>query len=157
MRKGFMSDEVVLDTLKKLLKKGYEILLLPHSLHPTDEASHDGYYLQNFLLPGVMTTQSIEQTLESYKKCHIILSMRLHSMILAIDHHIPFIGISYGQKTETLLSEIMWKYTHDSDVDSTNILSDLEDIESNYASLEEKLIEHHKNSQELYSKNFPCI
>jgi len=152
-----MSDEVVLDILKKLLSKGYEILLLPHSLHPTDEASHDGYYLQDFLLPGVMVTQSIEQTLASYKKCHIILSMRLHSMILAIDHHIPFIGISYGQKTETLLSEIAWKYAHSTDVNTAKILSDIEDIESKYTSLQEKLGGYHKNSQETYKTYFPWI
>lgn len=63
-----------------------------------------------------MTTQSIEQTLESYKKCHIIISMRLHSMILAIAHHTPFIGITYGQKTNTLLEDIDWQYAHSSDV-----------------------------------------
>lgn len=124
-----MSDEVTKELIKKLLSRGYEVLLLPHSLHPTDEVSHDGYYLQDFLSPGVMTTQSIEQTLEAYKKCHIIISMRLHSMILALTHHIPFVGVSYSQKTTMLLEEINWKYTHSGNEKADDILRSIDTIE----------------------------
>jgi len=92
-----------------------------------------------------MTTQSIEQTLEAYKKCHIIISMRLHSMILAIDHHIPFIGISYTKKTNTLLEEIDWKYVHSGDVSTETLLTDIETIESSYPELSQKLQIHHTN------------
>lgn len=131
------------------------MLFLPHSLHPTDEQSHDGYYLQDFLFPGISTTQTIEQTLEGYKKCHIILSMRLHSMILAVDHHIPFIGISYGQKTGELLRDLDWKYSHENDVTATEILRNIDEIESHYAELQEKLTTKHEEYKAQYSKLFP--
>ncbi len=125
--------------MKKLQKEGYEILLLPHSLHPTDENSHDGYYLQNFLFPGVKTSQSIEQTLEYYKQCHIVLAMRFHSMILASIHSIPFVGISYGKKTSSLLSEMNWKYSFSENIDSENIINAVKDIELHYGELQNQL------------------
>lgn len=131
------------------------MLLLPHSLHPTDEKSHDGYYLQDFLFPGVSTTQTIEQTLEGYKKCHIILAMRLHSMILAIDHHTPFIGISYSKKTDSLLENLDWKYSHTSDTNSADIIRDILEIEKKYPELEEKLAQKHLSYQTLYNNSFP--
>lgn len=155
LRKWFLGDETTKELIKKLLARGYEILLLPHSLHPTDETSHDGYYLQDFLFPGVMTTQSIEQTLEAYKKCHIIISMRLHSMILALTHHIPFVGISYSQKTNMLLEEINWKYAHASDGKADDILGSIDTIESNYSELESTLKKHHSQYQTTYKNSFP--
>lgn len=155
LRKWFLPDAVVREICQKLSSLWYEILLLPHSLHPTDEISHDGYYLQDFLSPGISTTQTIEQTLEGYKKCHIMLSMRLHSMILAIDHHVPFIGISYGKKTQYLLQDLDWKYTHENDVSVTQIIEDIADMEKNYPELEKKLAEKHLSYQTLYINSFP--
>lgn len=158
LRKGFLPDETVLQIIKKLLTGWYKVLLLPHSLHPTDESSHDGYYLQNFLLPGVETTQSIEQTLEGYKKCHIILAMRLHSIILAIDHHIPFFGISYGKKTDVLLWEIKWPYSLQSDrVFTENISEAIGNIESDYNNLEVILSEIHTDFQNIYHEKFSQV
>lgn len=155
LRKWFLPDEVITEIIKKLINLWYEMLLLPHSLHPTDEKSHDGYYLQDFLFPGVSTTQTIEQTLEGYKKCHIILAMRLHSMILAIDHHTPFIGISYSKKTDSLLENLDWKYSHTSDTNSADIIRDILEIEKKYPELEEKLAQKHLSYQTLYNNSFP--
>jgi polysaccharide pyruvyl transferase WcaK-like protein len=135
--------------IKKITTRWYEILLLPHSLHPIDESSHDGYYLQDFLFPGVRTTQSIEQTLEAYKTCRIIISMRLHSMILAIDHHTPFIGISYGQKTNQLLREIDWKYTCQALWD--DVIKYIAEIEENYAQISSELEKIHTSQRENYN------
>lgn len=154
LRKGFLPDDVITQLIKKLMAMGYRILLLPHSLHPTDESSHDGYYLQNFLLPGVETTQSIEQTLEGYKKCHIIIGMRFHSMILAIDHHIPFIGISYAQKTIQLLADIGWDYSYDITIKADDIATSLQEIESEYSVLKEKLRVIHITQKNTYALGF---
>ncbi len=154
LRKGFLPDEVVTQMIKKLMGLWYEILLLPHSLHPTNESSHDGYYLQNFLLPGVETTQSIEQTLEGYKKCHIIIGMRLHSMMLAIDHHVAFIGISYGKKTTQLLTEIGWDYSDDTKIKTDDIVVAIEKIEWEYSALTEKLKAIHTTQKNAYISGF---
>ncbi len=157
LRKWFISDEIIVEIIKKLIAEWYEILLLPHSLHPSDEASHDGYYLQNFLLPGVSTTQTIEQTLAGYKKCHIILSMRLHSMILSAVYHIPFIGLSYSKKTKNLLQDLDWKYTHDKDTTAADIMRDIQEIEAYYPELQQRLSQKHKDYQQQYKSFFPWI
>lgn len=158
LRKGFVPDETILQIIKKLTALGYKILLLPHSLHPMDESSHDGYYLQDFLLPGVETTQSIEQTLQGYKKCHIIIAMRLHSMILAIDHHIPFVGMSYSKKTNSLLSEIAWRHAFWVNTASVEVLEEtLANIEREYSELRSKLAEIHNTSQTVYHEKFTQI
>ncbi len=81
--------------------------------------------------------------------------MRLHSIILAVDHHIPFIGISYGKKTQYLLQDLDWKYTHTTDVSVTQIIEDVTEIEKNYPKLEEKLEEKHLPYQTLYINSFP--
>jgi len=81
--------------------------------------------------------------------------MRLHSMILAVDHHIPFIGISYGKKTQYLLEDLDWKYTHTSDVSVTQIVENILEIEKNYPEIEGKLAQKHLSYQTLYTNSFP--
>lgn len=105
LRAGFLDDSVVSDIVRWLLQKNYDVLLLPHSLHPTDESAHDGYYLQQFLFPGVRIAQSIEQTLESYASCDVIIGMRLHSIILSLVYDIPLVAVSYGKKTQSILEQ----------------------------------------------------
>lgn len=55
--------------------------------------------------------------------------MRLHSMMLAIDHHVAFIGISYGKKTTQLLTEIGWDYSDDTKIKTDDIVVAIEKIE----------------------------
>ena len=81
--------------------------------------------------------------------------MRLHSMILAIDHHTPFIGISYSKKTDSLLENLDWKYSHTSDTNSADIIRDILEIEKKYPELEEKLAQKHLSYQTLYNNSFP--
>lgn len=71
-------------------------------------------------------------------------------MILAVDHSIPFIGISYGQKTSELLEEMNWSYRYDVSASSTNIISSIQKIESEYESLSEKLSSFHKEKSTNY-------
>lgn len=156
LRKWFLSDNLVIEIIKTLQKDWYEIVLLPHSLHPFDEEAHDGYYLQNFLFPGVKTAQSIEQALEYYKNCHIIIAMRLHSMILASIHAKPFIGISYGTKTSSLLSEIGWSLALTAEkTNLENLAAHIRDIESHYSLYENTLREITVKMRTTYLENLP--
>lgn len=150
-----MNDEKIHELIKALLREDYEVVLLPHSLHPEDEKSHDGYFLQDFLLPGVIVSQSIEETLLWYQKCHIIFSMRLHSMILAICHHMPFIGISYGEKTSSLLQALQWDFSFSPDTTTDIFLKSLEKIENNYHTFSEQLDAFHTKAKKDYQTHFP--
>lgn len=128
LRSWFVSDEIILATIKILLQKNYEIYLLPHSLHPDDVKSHDGYYLQQFLLPGVKITQTIEQTLATYEKCNIVIGMRLHSIILASVLHIPLVAISYSIKTHTILTEMWQDFFEAKNVTSNMLIQKIENL-----------------------------
>lgn len=76
-------------------------------------------------------------------------------MILALTHHIPFVGISYSQKTTMLLEEIDWKYTHTSGEKADDILQSIDTIELNYLELEDNLSKHHTRYQTTYNNSFP--
>lgn len=123
LRAGFLDDSVVDEMIRWLLKKNYDVLLLPHSLHPTDEQAHDGYYLQKFLFPGVRITQSIEQTLAAYPTCDAVIGMRLHSIILSLVYDMPLVALSYGKKTQALLEQNTIEYLNPKTATALDILS----------------------------------
>ena len=78
--------------------------------------------------------------------------MRLHSMILSVVHHIPFIGISYGQKTNALLEELDWDATFSPEnATSESILQSIEDVEKNYSELSATLAHAHQKFQATYA------
>lgn len=85
----------------------------------------------------------------------MVVSMRLHSIILALTHHIPFVAVSYSQKTNMLLNEISWDYAHTSDAKADDILESMNTIEKNYSALSKKLAEEHEKYQSHYTHYFP--
>lgn len=110
LRAGFIADGVIIEVIRRCIRNGYEILLLPFSLHPEDWAWHDGRYMEKFLLPGVTTTQSIEQTLSYFAHCDVIVWMRLHSIILSHVYHIPCIAVAYSEKVENMCQQLWETY-----------------------------------------------
>lgn len=128
LRSGYIPDESIEKTLRGLLKMNYTIFLLPHSLHPSDIYAHDGYYLQKFLYPGVHITQTIEQTLDTYHQCDLIVGMRLHSSILSLTMKIPLIAISYSSKTESILSEKWYPFIQAEKVTPTLLITKIQEI-----------------------------
>jgi predicted nucleotide-binding protein (sugar kinase/HSP70/actin superfamily) len=76
-------------------------------------------------------------------------------MILALTHHIPFIGISYSQKTNMLLGEIDWKYSHAGNEKTDDILENINTIESHYEELKKSLELHHTGYKTAYNNFFP--
>ncbi len=153
LRKWYIKDSLIAEMIH-YLSRTYTIVLLPHSLHPEDEKSHDGYYMQQFLFPGVLIAQTIEQTLSYYSECHIIMSMRLHSMVLAMAHHRPFIAMSYSHKTDAFLQELQWKYRLDENMDHKVLLAD---VEENYEKLSTFLLEQHQKYTKKYQDIFPTL
>lgn len=84
--------------------------------------------------------------------------MRLHSMILAITHHIPFIALSYGQKTDALCDVLHWKYHADiQNLQETTLWKMLEDIETNRETCIKELKKYHEEQQSTYLKIFSQI
>lgn len=79
--------------------------MLPHSFHKLDEKANDYTFLKNF------KTQITENMLETYnvykyKKVDLVISMRLHSMILSHIYWVDQFAISYSQKTSSIIKTL---------------------------------------------------
>jgi polysaccharide pyruvyl transferase WcaK-like protein len=78
--------------------------------------SNDYIFLKQFLRKETLEkypkkisiSKSMEETYNYYKekKIDICLAQRLHSIILSDVYEIPFIGISYGRKTDEVLQSL---------------------------------------------------
>lgn len=97
-----------------ILEAGWEVILLPHSFHNQSEAANDFLFLKQFLRDDVLKKypgrihicEDMSQTYSVYqdKKIDLCIAQRLHSIILSDVYEIPFIGLSYGTKTQ----EVLW-------------------------------------------------
>jgi polysaccharide pyruvyl transferase WcaK-like protein len=64
----------------------------------------------HFSKPSDKITQSLTETLEIYPELDFVIGMRLHSLILATVHAIPFLALSYETKTQELLHDLAYDY-----------------------------------------------
>lgn len=114
LRSGYLPHEQ--ETIERMItflqKEEYEVVLLNHSFHATDRGSNDSDFLS--LLREkyqLSSTQTMQETLEAYKDLEFMIGMRLHSLILALVHAIPFFAISYSQKTDEFIRSLSYDYS----------------------------------------------
>jgi polysaccharide pyruvyl transferase WcaK-like protein len=120
-RKWYLSDKVeklgdkfeewkINELINYILKKWWEVILLPHSFHKTDSIANDYVFLSKFLRLNekIRIISSIEDVYSKYiyKEMDLCLAMRLHSIILSQVYEIPFIWVSYSTKTDEVLENI---------------------------------------------------
>ena len=111
LRSWYIKDETnfINSLIEYIISKWWQAILLPHSFHKFDNKSNDYLFLKQFADKyNLDITKDMQETYDVYKneQIDLCLAMRLHSMILSQVYEIPFIGISYGKKTDELLSEI---------------------------------------------------
>jgi len=98
------------EIINYILKKWWQVILLPHSFHKTDKLANDYLFLSKFLRINekIRIISSMEEVYKTYiyKEFDICLAMRLHSIILSQVYEIPFVGISYSTKTDEILKDI---------------------------------------------------
>ncbi len=89
-------------------KKGGKIIFLPHSLHPTDIRANDFEFMKQFLNYEREIYADLWEVYTAYnhKMLDIIVSMRLHSIILSHVYGIDQIVLSYSQKTDELIKRL---------------------------------------------------
>ena len=88
----------------KLIELGYNPIFLVFSTDG-EESQNDAQFIRKVMVGKTYNvTKTITQTLEVYPRLHSVIGMRLHSGILACVHDIPFLPISYGPKTNDLMS-----------------------------------------------------
>jgi len=86
----------------------WEIVFLPHSIHPTDEKADDYRFMSNFLTRNRSIEKSLWDVYRVYqnKEIDIMISMRLHSIILSYVYGIDQIVLSYSQKTDEAIKKL---------------------------------------------------
>ena len=98
------------ELINYILKKGWSVILLPHSFHKTDFIANDYIFLSKFLRVNekIIIISSMEEVYSKYiyKEIDICIAMRLHSIILSQIYEIPFIWVSYSTKTDEVLEDI---------------------------------------------------
>lgn len=113
LRKWYLRHEQ--DFIKQIIlylsKAGYKIVFLSHSIHQKDVLANDYLFLKDIAKKyNIEITSNISDTLKTYKKLDFVIGMRFHSLVLSIVYNIPFLALSYWQKTEELLSDFSHKF-----------------------------------------------
>lgn len=89
-------------------KKWGKIIFLPHSLHESDEIANDYEFMKQFLNYNREIYASLWEVYTAYthEMIDIMISMRLHSMILSYVYGISQIVLSYSQKTDEVIKKL---------------------------------------------------
>lgn len=119
--RSWMDDEKLISELSKflnyLIDEGKNIVFMPMQT-PRDTTISEKIAANLKSSKIIDEKYPVEILMSLMKNADFIVAMRLHAMIYAIHQNLPFIGLSYDPKTETLL-----KYFDESiniDVDAIN-------------------------------------
>lgn len=141
-----------------LHKENLEIFFIP--MHQPE----DRYLIEKISLPDVphykiLDILSVEEMFALTGQMDIVISMRLHSLIMATAQAIPVVGLSYDPKVDAFMDLIQNKNCYDVENFSPNqvaksVLAQLEDITENKKSIQYKtqsLIEKaYKPANQIY-------
>lgn len=100
-------EQNIKEILNYIVSQWGEIVYLPHSFHESDSQANDVEFLSSFWIKWYMP-ESMKETYSFYvqRKIDICLAQRFHAMVLSDVYRVPFIGMSYSQKTKSLLEKI---------------------------------------------------
>lgn len=90
-------------------KKWGRIIFLPHSIHPNDEQANDYTFMKQFVTPNRKICENLWEIYTWYQENDnpkLLISMRLHSIILWYVYGIPQIVLSYSQKTDEIIKKL---------------------------------------------------
>ncbi len=89
-------------------KSGWSVVFIPHSFHESDLMANDYEFLHQFLNYDREIYASMWEVYTAYnhKMLDIVISMRLHSIILSYVYDIPQIILSYSQKTDEITKKL---------------------------------------------------
>lgn len=119
--RSWMDDEKLINELSKflnyLIDEGKNIVFMPmQTPRDTDISEKIASNLKSTKI--IDEKYPVEILMGLMKNADFIVAMRLHAMIYAIHQNVPFIGLSYDPKTETLLKD--FDESINIDVDSIN-------------------------------------
>lgn len=119
--RSWMDDEKLISELSKflnyLLDDGKNIVFMPMQT-PRDTTISEKIAANIKSSKIIDEKYPVEILMSLMKNADFIVAMRLHAMIYAIHQNLPFIGLSYDPKTETLLKD--FDESINTDVDEIN-------------------------------------
>ncbi len=100
--------EVIENLCSYIESKWWTIVFMPHSLHNSDEIANDYEFMKQFLNYEREIYANLWEVYTAYthKIPDIVISMRLHSIILSYVYGIHQIILSYSQKTDEVIKKI---------------------------------------------------
>lgn len=107
IRGGFIDNELAIPLMYDyLVKQWYKPIFLVFST-AGEESQNDVLFIRRVMSWRKFNiTKNITQTLDVIPFLHAMIGMRLHAGILACVHHIPYLPISYGSKTDQLIRNL---------------------------------------------------
>ena len=121
--KNFQIEKLLVQELCVFIEqRGWKIVFLPHSFHPSDSQANDYIFMKEFLQDHRQIKKTLWEVYEWYKenvyqdntsilakKEKILISMRLHSIILASVYNISQVILSYSEKTHQVIYKLSKK------------------------------------------------
>lgn len=102
-------EKILIEELCSYIEKKWgKIIFLPHSLHQSDIRANDYGFMKQLLTYDREIYASIAEVYTAYnhKMLDVVISMRLHSIILSYVYGIDQIVLSYSQKTNELIKKL---------------------------------------------------
>lgn len=89
-------------------KKWGKVVFIPHSLHLSDKQANDHEFMQQFLNYDREIYADLWEvyTVYNHKMIDLVISMRLHSIILSYVYGIDQIVLSYSKKTDEVIKKL---------------------------------------------------
>lgn len=84
------------------------VIFIPHSFHESDKEANDYEFMTQFLTPerDIYANMAEVYTVYNHRMLDLVISMRLHSIILSYAYGIDQIVLSYSQKTDELIKKL---------------------------------------------------
>jgi len=102
-------EKLLVEELCRFIEKKWgKIIFLPHSLHPSDEQANDYKFMEQFLTYDREIYASLAEVYTAYnhQMLDVVITMRLHSIILSYVYGIDQIALSYSQKTHEVIKKL---------------------------------------------------
>ena len=135
LRKWYLKNEK--ENIKQIVlylsRLWYKLVFLSHSIHKEDILANDYEFLSDIARKyNIEITRTIKDTLSYYKKLDFVIWMRLHSLIISLVYNIPFLALSYSQKTDELLKGFNYDFIiNPKEFIFTDFIKSFEDLEKN--------------------------
>jgi len=102
-------EKLLIEELCSFIEKKWgRIIFLPHSLHPNDKLANDYEFMKQFLNYDREIYANLWEVYTAYnhRMLDIVISMRLHSIILSYVYAIDQVTLSYSQKTKQAIKKL---------------------------------------------------